>query len=124
MDYEYEDSQQSIYVASRRYEGKYKVYIMGQPAGHISDWRGCNYRVWSIKGQPHKGFSTKEEALAWVKKTFKSGYEVHQATSRGDGTFIKQGMFYETDYVTVKFKRKRTQKEINELKKREAKNAR
>ena len=44
---------------------RFKVYAIGQPDYHITDWAGCNFRRAAIAGQPRHGFDTIEEARAF-----------------------------------------------------------
>lgn len=47
--------------------GRYKVMVVGRADGHIMDWRGCNFRITPVDGQPRRGFLTYEEAKAFEK---------------------------------------------------------
>lgn len=67
----------------------YKVVVWGQPNFHASDWRGCNYRVMTVKGQPHRGFTSIDDAEAFAKKVFTTEKDAkNYAESNGDGSFL------------------------------------
>ncbi len=48
--------------------GKFKVLIWGAADGHIMDWRGTNYRLTPVTGQPVRGFKTIDEAKALLQE--------------------------------------------------------
>jgi len=37
----------------------WKVYVIGQPNSHFSDWRGSNMRIIPLPGQPSRGFTSR-----------------------------------------------------------------
>ena len=47
--------------------GYYKVVVQGHADGHTMDWRGCNYRFISVRGQPHKGFLEEAQAETYLR---------------------------------------------------------
>jgi hypothetical protein len=54
------------FVIVQRPSGKLKAYIQSKAPGHISDWRGCNYRLYPVPGQPRRGFNDVKELLAFL----------------------------------------------------------
>lgn len=46
--------------------GRHKVYVQGHADGHLMDWNGCNFRFYSVLGQPQRGFATADEAVAFM----------------------------------------------------------
>ncbi len=53
---------------NRTKSGRFKVYMQGSADGHIMDWLGCNFKFVTVKGQPFRGFETKEEAKNFLKE--------------------------------------------------------
>ncbi len=86
--------------------GKFKVYIWGQPDWHISDWTGTNYRLASVKGQPHRGFTTRFEAETFARSKF-STEEAAKSYARiiGDGSFLAEDRAEELALEDVDFSR-------------------
>lgn len=52
--------------------GGFKGIIYGAPKYHMMSWAGENIHKLTIPGQPLRGYSTPEEALAFVVDKFKS----------------------------------------------------
>jgi hypothetical protein len=65
--------------------GGWKVYAIGQPAAHIMDWRGCNFRVMTAPFQPQRGFASAELAKAWALSHLTSDGLRRYCAERGDG---------------------------------------
>tara|TARA_Y100000310_G_C20148403_1_gene563531 strand:- start:49 stop:327 length:279 start_codon:yes stop_codon:yes gene_type:complete len=82
--------------------GRYKVYVWGQPDNHVSNWNGENHRTHSVKGQPSRGFETRQEAEEWARKKF-SDYDVFEKYAGwcGDGTFVSESRFKEADFTNT-----------------------
>jgi len=55
-------------IVGRTKSGRFKVYWFGQPELHISNWRGCNYKFVTAKGQPFRGFEKYQDAVAFEKE--------------------------------------------------------
>lgn len=70
-------------------KGKFKGYVWGYPNEHLMDWRGCNFHIRSVEGQPHFGFATVEECEAFLKAKFPTRKELEVWALRSDGTFMK-----------------------------------
>jgi len=82
--------------------GNWKVCIWGQADGHVSDWCGCNFRIKTVKGQPHKGFATKEEAEEWGRSQFVNQGAVQFYGERaGDGSHMGDNTDYKWDTVAL-----------------------
>jgi hypothetical protein len=74
--------------------GRWKGYVWGQPASHVSDWRGCNYRRATIPDQPARGFATEEEADAWVRQRFPTKDDAREwARKAGNGSSLADAFF-------------------------------
>ena len=74
----------SIIVAQTP-KGKFKAYFWGQADGHVSDWRGCNYRYAPLDGQPLRGFDTSEEAKTYALSQFQTEKQVIEGARRKPG---------------------------------------
>ena len=53
--------------------GAYKAYFWGRADAHISDWRGTNYRIAPVDGQPSRGFKTYKDETSL---TYDPGHNV------------------------------------------------
>lgn len=70
--------------------GNWKVYVTGHADGNVTSWRGCNYRVKTVPGQPHRGFATKDEAIAFAKEKFPDVKTLREYADRcGDGSALR-----------------------------------
>jgi hypothetical protein len=69
-------------------KGKWKAYFRGSADGHISDWRGCNFRYAPLDGQPLRGYNTQEEATQFARSQFQTEEEVFRAASRKPGRHL------------------------------------
>ena len=80
----------------------YKLYFIGQPDLHMTDWAGCNFRTMTVKGQPHRGFKTPEEAFDFLLETFPD-YEsaLQYAYRNGDGTFLNNDRAKQMDGISI-----------------------
>jgi len=74
-------------------KGKYKGYVWGSPNYHMMDWRGCNYHIRSIEGQPHLGFLTVEECEEFIRAKFPTEEDMWNWSARSDGTFMTDEVF-------------------------------
>jgi hypothetical protein len=75
-------------IVAQTPKGKWKAYFWGQADGHVSDWRGCNYRYATLDGQPLRGYETPEEARAFALSQFQTEAEVQKAGSRKPGRHL------------------------------------
>ena len=82
---------------------RFKVYIWGQPDLHMMDWNGCNYRTMTVKGQPHRGFASREEAEAWALDRFPTDADATvYASEGGDGTFMSNSRYEELNLKDIR----------------------
>ena len=90
-------------VVGKTKSNRFKAYIWEQPDGHVSDWQGCNYRIATVEGQPHKGYETQEQAIEFAKSQFKTKREVVKYGSCvGNGSFLTDQRFRESQVTDVR----------------------
>jgi len=75
-------------VIAKTPKGGWKAYFWGQADGHISDWRGCNFRYAPLDNQPLRGFKTREEAIALALSQFQTEDQVMEAGHRKPGRHL------------------------------------
>lgn len=72
-------------------KGRFKGYVWGYPNEHLMDWRGCNFHIRSVEGQPHFGYATVEECEAFMRAKFPNKEVLQTWAYCGDGSFMKEG---------------------------------
>ena len=82
-------------------KGGYKAYFWGRADAHISDWRGTNYRIAPIDGQPSRGFKTCQEAEDFARAKFKSEDQVAEAARRIPGSHFSDSRGNRMEWKTI-----------------------
>lgn len=86
------------FVIVQRPTGLLKVYVQRNAPGHTSDWRGCNYRLYPVYGQPLRGF---EDAGAVIAFLHGIARKRQVADSDGKGTFFGDSFRLRWSSITV-----------------------
>lgn len=81
----------------------WKAYAHGQPNIHVTDWRGANYRIATVPGQPSRGFKTAEEALSFASTRFASEADFNRWSFRADGSFCTDERFQSLEMRDTKW---------------------
>lgn len=71
----------------------WKAYAWGQPNGHMQDWRGANYRLAVIPGQPTRGYALAWEAFRFATMCFPTEVDFERWVRKTAGSFCTDARF-------------------------------
>jgi len=85
--------------------GAYKAYFWGRADAHISDWRGTNYRIAPVDGQPSRGFKTYKDAENFARAKFQSEDQITEAARYISGSHFSDSRANRMEWKTIDISR-------------------
>lgn len=88
--------------------GNHKVYAIGQPNGHITDWSGCNFHFSPLPKQPRRGTDV-QSAFDYLDKILSERERWEEWARNINGSFFSDYGAYTEVYMRPKAPKRPTE---------------